>query len=224
MPAVFGLLIVAAVFGGVWFAVKGTSRSDAVIKNSDSDISSYYDATSGGAKKSINEPAFRFSLPEDWKEISRINGNVSFIEWQSTRKEGTARSMKLYVDSIPIGINGNSYAVNKLVPVQIVNNRLLPGQVSAQCIEFNTSRYRPDGSIDKSMDLAPAKWQEAGFTCDIGNYLRNVIGSALVGGDYKVKLKGSDGKEHSFFFVYTDHTVNPNVQIMTQAIQSFEMK
>jgi hypothetical protein len=224
MPAVFAVFVVAGVFAAGWFWLHRDSAKDTQIKNSNAEFTSFYDGKGGGAKKSIDEKLFTFSLPEDWKEISRANDTVKFIEWQSTKKDTTARSMKLYIDYIPQGTNGNAFAVNKLVPVQVVNNRILPGQVSGQCNEFNTSQYQSGAKVKNAVESAPAKWQEANFNCDLGNFLRNVVGTAMVGGDYKTKLKAKDGSEHTFFFVYTDHTINPDVQIMTQAIQSFEMK
>ena len=224
VPAFFAVLFVIAFATGAWYWLNRDAANDSNISNSGTEFTSYYDGRNGAAKKSIEEKLYRFSLPEDWKEVSRTSNGIQFIEWRSTKKDSTARSLKLYMDSVPPGINGGVFAVNKLVPIQIVNNRILPGQVSGQCNEFNTVKYQGGPKASKAIESAPAKWQEANFTCDLGNYLRNVIGTAVVGGDYKTSLVSKDGAKHTFFFVYTDHTINPDVQIMTQALQSFEMK
>lgn len=214
------LFVFAFAASAAYFFIKYDVNKSTSIKTGDQTATSYYDAGKNDTKLVIDEKLYSFALPSDWKEVSRSKTPTDlYIEWQSTEKNYEARTLKLHIDTIP-----KDFGVNKIIPISVVNNRLVPGDLSDNCANFNTEKYQSGPTVQKVIEKIAAKWEQANFTCDIGNHERNVIGTAVVNGDYNLALQNSSGEKHSFFFVYTDHTINPDYQIVNDVLRSFKMK
>jgi hypothetical protein len=215
---IFLVLSVLVIFGIVYFFIQRDVTNSTKIKANDQAINGYYNGGTSSGHLTVDEPTFGLTLPDDWKEIAREGKpNPTSIQWRSTKKGGESRDLKIYIDKIP-----ETLAVNKVLPITIVGNKITVGDVSDNCINFNTVKYNPK-STTKVVEQAPGVWQNANFICDLGNYVRNVVGTAVVGGNYKATFKTKAGKDVSFLFVYTDHTTTPDYQILTDTLTSFEV-
>lgn len=169
-----------------------------------------------GATKGFDEGIFTFSLPVDWVVESH---DAQQYTLQSTKKYFDNRTLNIYLDTIP-----PNFALNRLLPVQIQGNTIQTGTVSDDCRSFT------GGSISgaqqaQSLPNTPAKWQGISFICDLSNYNRNAVGTGSIGSPLNtITLLGPASGKHSFFFVYTDHNVNPDYNIFYAMLQSFRLK
>lgn len=185
--------------------VEGTSRTVGQVQSNTE------------SKLTINEQLFTMQLPSDWKERTRSkSATEKSITWNATKKNEDARELTVYIDTIPATL-----AINRLLPVAVQGASLVPGDVSDNCATFTgdaatiteTAR-RPD---------TPARWAGIDFICSLATIVDNKVGVGSLGGVNQVTLKGSQG-EHKFFFLYTDHTIQPNYIILTDALKSFRIK
>jgi len=55
----------------------------------------------------------------------------------------------------------------------------------------------------------------------MANYVRDVVGTSSAEGVNTLGVSGPGGT-HKYFFVYTDHSGEPDYNTFTQALQSFE--
>jgi hypothetical protein len=214
----FLVLGVIVILGGVYFFIQRDVANSTKIKANDQTINGYYNGGTASGHLTVDESTFGLTLPDDWIEIARDSKtNPTMIQWRGTKKGGESRDLKIYIDKIP-----ETLAVNKVMPITLAGNKISVGDVSDNCINFNTVKYNPK-STTKIIEQAPGVWQNANFICDLGNYVRNVVGTAVVGGSYKATFKSKAGKDINFFFVYTDHTTTPDYQILIDTLTSFEV-
>lgn len=170
------------------------------------------------AKVRIDEPLFSLELPNAWEEVRRQQDPEQIIEWKGTTRDDNAQSMVLYIDTIP-----ETMAVNRLLPVAAEGSRLSVGNISDNCTAFTDGGDLTPQTLSNARPTA-AKWEQVDFICDLPNYLRNVIGTGSVGNINRVRVAGSQGAEHSYFFVYTDHGAHPDDSTAVAIIKSFQAK
>jgi len=200
------VLALAAMLVG-WFFISRDSKTH--ITNTEPVTYSVGDK--GNRLKHFNEGLFTFDLPSDWKKLR--SGAV--YSYQSTKKYYDSRGLNIYVDEIPTAL-----AVNRLLPVQVLDGRLDPDVTSENCSEFTSSGDKAGAARANVM----AKWREVKFMCDLVNYNRNVTGTGSTAGVNTIVLSGSDGAQHKFFFTYTDHSSNPDYTIFVDMLKSFRIR
>lgn len=167
----------------------------------------------------VEEPFFSMQLPSDWKETSRRNQNgEQSITWQATKKYQDDRWLKVYIDSVP-----QELPVNRLLPVTVQGNSLSAGDISDNCATFTGG-----GTLDtsKAFLLKPtlAKWQGVDFICNLPNVVENQVGIGATGGVNQIVVTGETKGTHRYFFLYTDHNIQPNYTIPTDAMNTFRAK
>lgn len=169
-------------------------------------------------RMNVDEPTFSMELPGDWKETTRHkDANEQSISWQATKKGEDNRYMKLYIDTIPA-----TRAINRLLPVTAQGNTLSLGNMSENCATF-TQGGTLDAGRAQTLKETPAKWEKVDFICNLPRVTDNEIGIGSTEGVNTVKLKGSKG-EHKYFLVYTDRNIQPNYNILYNAVSSFTAK
>lgn len=167
----------------------------------------------------VNEPLFAMELPGDWKELERRNDQVeNSITWQSTKPSQEGRSLKLYIDIIPANM-----AVNRLVPVLAQGNMIVPGDISDNCATFTQGGTLNVHEAAK-LKAAPAKWNKVDFICDLPRVNDNRVGTGSTEGNNSVTVTGPTKGAHKYFFLYTDHNIQSNYQILINAIRGFTAK
>ena len=167
----------------------------------------------------IDEPYFSMELPIDWKQTGHVDApTMHSISWQSSAKNATNRYLTIYIDTIP-----TTMAVNRELPITVEGNQLSFGQLSDNCANFT-----PGGTLDtaKAATLKPttAVWQGISFICDLPDVVNNKVGTGSTAGINTVTIKGQTSGTHSYFFLYTDHNIQPDYSIFFNAIQSFRAK
>lgn len=171
-------------------------------------------AADSSAMQHIDEPLFALDLPKDWKLESHRTQGFNVYSWHSSDTETAGRLLSIYIDSIPA-----SLGVNRAVLVKSDGDRLIPsGEVSDNCASFTSK------SAGAPLTASPAKWSGINFLCDLGNYLRDVVGTVSSDGLNRVELTGGTSGRHALFFTYTDNNIEPDFTIFTNALQSFKLK
>jgi hypothetical protein len=156
-------------------------------------------------------PSFQINLPKDWQQVTPPTIHAAY-SWRGATKENNARSLDIYIDNIPV-----NFAVNRMLPLTANGSGVqATGGVSNNCSTFTLA-----STTDPRTGIAPSKWDGIDFLCDMANYVRNVVGTSSAEGVNTVSVAGPSGT-HKYFFVYTDHSGEPNYDTFTAALQSFQ--
>jgi hypothetical protein len=102
----------------------------------------------------------------------------------------------------------------------VVDGKIIPGVISDDCTTF-TGAPSPGSGGRSSNQIWSAKWQGVKFACSMSKP-DNYVGTASVEEGYGITLLSQKGVKHKYFFVYIDHNVRPEYQILTDALKSFE--
>ncbi len=166
--------------------------------------------------KHITESLFSIDLPRDWEATAPPpNLPYTILAWHNTAQNKGVRVLNVYVDTIPADL-----AVNRVLAVQTSGNHMtVLGNVSDNCKDFTQPSKQP-GNPDK----VHGKWQNLDFICDLGNYLRNVVGTASADGTNTLKFTGPTTGQHRYFITYTDHGPTPDYTIFSSVLESFRAK
>ncbi len=170
-------------------------------------------------QRTIDEKTFIMELPVDWKEVARRkNSRENLITWQSTKKGEENRKLTLHIDAIP-----SDYAINRLLPIVSQGAKLVYSDLSDNCATFTGG-----GTFNTSqaVTLKPtvAKWQKVDFICNLPQVTDNQIGTGSSEGINFVSVTGENQGSHRYFFVYADRNIQPNYNILYDALRSFRAK
>jgi hypothetical protein len=161
----------------------------------------------------FSEPLFMIALPSDWKLESKATTPYVTYRFGSTLAHQDARWLDIYTDGVPAG-----FGVNRALAVSASGGKLvLESDVSDNCANFTG----PVAGQPATATLG--KWQGVDFLCDLGNYVRDVVGTSSPEGPDVVTLTGTTGK-HQFFFAYTDNNASADYSIFTNALKTFRAK
>lgn len=197
--------VIGVIAGGLW--LRSALKPNTVIHDSSATT------THIGLMptQSFQLASFRINLPKDWKQITP-SAALAAYSWRGATKETDARSLDVYVDQIPANL-----AVNRMFPLVAEGSRLQArGGVSDNCSTFTLA-----STTDPRTGVAPSKWNGIAFWCDMANYMRNMVGTSSADGINSVTVSGPSGT-HRYFFVYTDHSGEPEYDTFTQALESFQ--
>lgn len=175
-------------------------------------------APPAAAERTFTEDYFTMKLPEDWQMNSHSTESMyNKYTYQATAKNKDNRWLEVYVDRVP-----DNQSFNRILPVFLNENRIVvASSVSDNCTEFTGDKVaRPAATVE----TLPAKWQGVAFNCDIANYIRNVVGIGSPENGHNLPLTGASGNKHIYYFVYIDHNINPDYQILERALMSFTPK
>ncbi|MEO6760784.1 MAG: hypothetical protein ABI220_00190 [Candidatus Saccharimonadales bacterium] len=213
IEVVIGLLLLIAIIFGV-YKLLNLSISPAENITNPPPVTKAF-VPDSAPQKHIDEPLFTVDLPNDWSLKSHVTTTYNVYKFQGSKP--ATRLMSIYIDGLP-----PKFAVNRLLPVQAIGNRLDHGTVSDNCLDF-VSPSAVNTQQSQQTKIVDAKWQNAEFYCDIGNYERDVIGTSSTEAINQVTLTGSSSK-HTLFFAYTDNGINPNYSIFYGILESFRLK
>lgn len=166
------------------------------------------------AKVHIDKPLFTVDLPAGWKETApTVRVNVPNYTFRSTNEDG--QLLQVYLDNIPADL-----ALNRVISVSAVGAGMGYDSVSDNCTQYTQAVTGQTSTTS----TATAKWQDMEFTCDTGNFQRDVIGTISPDGPNEVTLTGPTAGPHKVFLVYTDNTVNPDFSTLYGILGSFKLK
>jgi hypothetical protein len=198
--------------GGIWYGLSQlesetfVSAPETVTKQIDVDA----------AVDSYQKGAFSIELPKGWQFMSKEQNIYTIYRFRSTLSgDAGNRFIDIYEDSeLP------KFAINRMVPVVANEQGGLTtdtSQVSENCTAYTT------GTLSGSTVGKTAKWQGIEFNCDMGNTLRNVVGTGSKDGLNTVFVKTPTSRQHKYFFTYTDNNITPDFSIFTKALNSFKV-
>jgi hypothetical protein len=166
--------------------------------------------------KDFTSEYFKLTLPTTWVANGRKNPTVFevYYEYQNSIKNEDNRWLRVYVDVFP-----RDMALNKLLPVTIVDNRLVPSSLSDECQSFTGAPSQNNGNTNSQ--TWKAKWQGVEFVCNM-SVQRNYIGIATAENGYALPLAGTVSGQHNYFILYIDHNVHPDYQPFMNAVKSFQ--
>lgn len=206
------LLFAGLSIAGIWGATRyfqpdtTLSSSEAIVRHVDVAIP---------ATKTVTTPTFTMDIPKSWYAVPSSLTPTAPYAWRGTGTQEAARSIEVYVDTLPA-----SMAINKLLPVHGNGDQLVVGDnISDNCTSFTDN-----SQVDKKTGTALAKWSGVNFYCDAANYERNVIGTGSPEAINSVAVKGKLTGSHRFFFVYTDNSAEPDDTLPTTILSSFRVR
>jgi hypothetical protein len=215
---VFILVILIIACGAAAFLTFRILSEDTEQTSLPKAITREYEPPQGEDVKIFTQDTFTFSLPSDWVFKGHNEYPTNIYSYQATKKDADNRTLEIYVDRVP-----TDKAFNRILPVVVLDNKIsVTGSVSENCVEFTGL----NGVNPQTAGVAtlPSKWQGVDFTCDVGNYTRNLVGVATVAAKSNISLTGPASKQHIYYFLYIDHNINPNYQILEKALESFTVK
>ena len=208
----FLIPVILSIFAFAWFIL---------LRNSDVVTSSF---NKEGAQVAVVKPTmkdysneyFKITLPATWNALGKQNpySNQVYYEFQDSVKETSNRWVRVYVDVIP-----KDFALNRVLPITVVENKIVPGVISDDCTTFTGS---PQAVTGKPVaETWTAKWQDVNFVCAMKAKL-NYVGTASAEEGIITTFTSSNNTKHKYFFLYIDHNVRPDYSIFTDALKSFE--
>lgn len=206
-------LILLVILGIVAF--KGlhlTAVPQTKIKNA-SPVTTAYDVHEP-KKVKIDEPLFSMELPAGWTTYKPAPGAPVPAAYDFKSPSAEARQLAVYIDAIPA-----TMPLNRIVVVSSNGGTLDHSNASDNC-----SEYTQPTAAEKAAGVADGKWQGVDFLCDIGNYERNVVGTASTEGNNQVTLTGPTVGAHKIFLVYTDNGASADYTVFYGIINSFKLK
>ena len=162
--------------------------------------------------RTFEQAGFSINLPADWV-VREEAGPLGRYAWQATEKGADNRWLEVYTAGVP-----DNLAVNRLLPVTVEGGKIIvSGTVSDNCSTFGTQGVTPE---TRNQSNIVTKWQGIEFLCDMANYTRNVVGVGTADTQNRVLVTNEVGTQRTFIFVYTDHNIHPNYQILENALKS----
>jgi len=202
--------LVFLVASGVWYLVLKSNKtitSNFTQANGEA-------ATAQEATKSFSTDTFTLSLLSTWSYIGKMNPTVdqNYYEYQDKNPKENNRLLEIYVDNYP-----TTFSVNRILPVQVENNKLLPAyDLSDDCSSFSGL---PSNAAAAGLWIA--KWQGISFNCSV-NQPRNYVAAATVTDGITIPLQGLKTGKHTYVFVYIDQNSAPNYTLFGPILKSFQ--
>jgi len=166
--------------------------------------------------KDYTNEYFKISLPASWKLLGLKHPMAQevYYEFQDSNPETSNRLLRVYVDVFP-----SDFAINRVMPITIVDNKIVPGVISDDCTSFTGSPTAIGGQ--SVANTWSAKWQDVSFVCDMKTKL-NYTGTASAEEGISTTFVNKNGTKHKYFLLYIDQNVRPDYSIFTDALKSFE--
>lgn len=209
----FGILFLAIIGVVIWFFFYKNNDNSASFTTPGVNVANVKVET-----KDFENEYFKITLPTTWVDLGRKNpySYEVYYEFQNTLKDYDNRWVRVYVDVIP-----ETQAITKLLPVTVVDNHLVPGELSDTCRSFNGAPA--EGSSQGAAQTWVANWQGIEFNCNM-NIAENFIGTASSNEGYGVTLANQNGSNHKYFIVYIDHNIHPDNNFIIDVVNSFETR
>lgn len=212
-PVRWLIIVVLILGGGIWWGLKQLkpdtqiTQAKVVTKKLETNDQTV----------TFHEGAFSIDLPKGWQFMSKQVDIYTIYHFRSALPgEDGNRLIDVYEDSdLP------NFAENRMLPVTATEDGGL--STDASLISDNCTAYTIGSLATQKTVAAPAKWQDIQFLCDVGNTLRNVVGTGSTDGLNRVNVKTATSRPHHYFFTYTDNNYKPDFTVFTKAINSFKV-
>lgn len=205
--AVLGLVL----FGAVFIFIDNLSTGEieqapgTVLTISDDNRYTYFDDNN-----------FGFRIFGKWERAIEQLGNHTVYRYRNVEIENTARSLDIYIGGGPATL-----PATRALGAKETDDRFEVGDLSPPCHSFVNPALKPSSPSVQPPDQKTA-WLGLSFLCNFST-LQNIVLAVSAESGYVLDLKGRN-TSGSYTFVYTDHTVQPNLSIFGQALASFRQK
>ncbi len=162
----------------------------------------------------IDKPLFTLKLPSGWKETIATADIIPAPSFTFQSSDSPSLLLNIYVDKDP-----SRMAVNKAITISAQGNGIAYDSVSANCTTFTDPSKN-----DPRTNIAPARWQNTDFLCDMGSADRGVIGTQSSEGINQITVTGKTVGTHKLFIRYTDNHVTPDYTVLYGILGSLEFK
>ncbi|MBP7857687.1 hypothetical protein KA016_01340 [Candidatus Saccharibacteria bacterium] len=162
--------------------------------------------------QTFEKPDVLFQAPSGWKEVP-VTQSVYTPKYMYMHNE-RSQVLEIFIDNPPRGLG-----INKAVVVSGGSSTISHDIVSDNCSTFTEA-----SKMDARTGLAPAKWQEVDFICDMANSTRAVVGTISKDGNNNFSVTTDTGKHYSVFVKYTDSSINPNYSTLYDILKSMRFR
>jgi hypothetical protein len=202
-----GVLLVVIALVYLLLHIRITPKQE--IKNA-APISQGYTGTRRQMIK-VTKPEVSFELPNTWKEIPVTQ--TQFSPRYSFRDVSNAQLLDLFIDNLP-----QTQGINKAIVVSSSAGSIGHDAVSDNCVNFTEASKK-----NPQTGLAPAKWQEVDFICDMANHARAVVGTISKDGVNVLLVNGTtSGKTYKVFMTYTDNNITPDYSVFYDILNAMQ--
>jgi hypothetical protein len=203
----FILLLLALIIWGL-FTLSISPKQD--IKSTPSSSRAYGANTT--KMETFEKPEVRFQAPLGWKEVPVTQSVYAPLYMYNNNDH--SQVLEIFINNPPKGLG-----LNKAIVVYGGAGTVSHDVVSDNCVTFTEA-----SKMDARTGLAPAKWQEVDFQCDMANSARAVVGTISKDGDNLFSVTTESGKHDQIFIKYTDSSINPDYSVLYDILASMRFK
>ncbi|MDB5168838.1 MAG: hypothetical protein JWO41_194 [Candidatus Saccharibacteria bacterium] len=205
------LLVLLLIGAGVWWTFTYGLKTKTTLTQAKPVITKI--SFDNNKTKHFDEPNFGIDLPVDYVEQRHDAKPYNVYSFQGTTKDSTLRLLDVYEDAIPATL-----PLNRVVAVESNGPKItLRGEASDTC-----ETYTKDPRTTNN-EAVHAKWQGFDFLCNEADLQRNATGTVSKEGNNQLTVTGASG-QHTYFLVFTDHNISPDLKVFYSAIQSLQVK
>jgi hypothetical protein len=205
LAVVFLIVIGALAYAGYMFW-QDASKKPAPIASEETSLGVY----EGAPQKTVSNEVFEFRSSRDWTFSNRSSEVGKKYEYISQRNTMTDYVLTIYIGEVPT-IQATSY----LVPVEVVNNQLVAGEVSPHC---KTEEDGPGLLLNEQKE-----YQGIPYLCNRETNQQIAMIGVEGLGTYAV-LSNSDGEERQVSLVFEDVSGKFRPDAFMELIKSFKLR
>lgn len=179
-------------------------------QNQPSPVSTLQTYTVSGTANTFTSTYFKFKDNGKWVFDKKDSTSSKFVYFKYLGNE-VQHELEVYVNQLPIP----SYlGTSRMLPVRIVNNN----SFDATVVTNECSSYYPPKAPHQEKNLTI---EGSTMFCNPGSGDYSVILSQI-GGDYKIKLRRSNGDTAQYIIIYRDLTLDPGPGIVKNIAETFQ--
>jgi hypothetical protein len=207
--SIYSFLIILIIFL-LWLVIHYFLLSNTKINHPKAVISKVSSSSLNTASQKYSASDFSFSMPTGWTKVTVSNSPYHLYEWQYG-KGSDYRTVEIFEDS-----SVSNLAVNKVIIVSGNASQIsVLGPPSDNCANFTK------GAKTSTLTGYPAKWMGVDFNCDLNNPTADTVGISSAQAINSVNLISPTNAHHSFYFLYSDHSLSPNYSDFNELLTSF---
>lgn len=210
----FYLIIIVALLLLIFLVIHFFLLPNTKIKHSKTVISKVGSSTaSTSSLQKYSASDFSFSMPPGWKPVTITNSPYHLYEWQYGSGENY-QTIEIFEDSSVANL-----AVNKVIIVSANQSQIsVLGPPSDNCANFT------NGTKTNTLTGYPAKWMGVEFNCELNSTSTDTVGISSAQQINSVNLVSPTDAHHSFYFIYTDHSLSPDYSDFEQLLSTFVLQ
>ncbi len=205
------IIIILLLIALIYWLFNLRIEPDSEIKNSKPVNNEY--SVSTEANVTFDKPEFIVHMPGGWEERPTL-GSPTGPRYTFVSKVSEARQLDIYIDNPPTGLS-----LNRVVKVMARGNAITNEMISDNCMTYTDPKNK-----NPTTGIAPARWQEVDFLCDMGSPTRQLVGMISSDGLNRLHITGQSGRTYKIFITYTDNSISPNYTLLYDTLKDIRFK